>query len=482
MEINIRQAVITPELPRVIDNEQINVYVPYASNGSPGIAGYNLAHFEIDSNAVVSIKSNIVEKIEYNYNKIGQGDLEIGDTLIESVNLIHLELLEKYEDLSESDDALQEQINDNKNSITDINNIIGDKSNLTGHPTLIRAVNYHSERISSHAIKIDDQRIALEETNQELGNTNIKVNENAAGILRNESNIATNRNNLNVHNSRINTIYNEIRDEVKPRLSNAEALIGTREEMPSFPSDPSFPSMPQNSSIAKWVRALYEKASNVDVTVLAHTNNLINIFSQLQGIDRTYVLPNFNALLEFIDGTRYISAWEDRDGDGYPEEYKVYVSDLKTNDNILLREEGVSDFWFEKLSGEWVAPTDYTYKYNGHVYSLVAYDTDDDTIDESDTPIGIFHRLEIDLTLVDERVQSALEYANNAQQSALTAKGFAEVAAAEALAAEEEFVKASEQREEVENLVNSIFYIQRAPTLATLNDAVMLPTPTLAQI
>lgn len=499
MEINIRQQVVNPELPKVLENEQLNVYVPMASsdypgiasynenhfeisdegmvsikiatNGTPGIASYNADHFTLTTDGVASLSESIVDKIDHAYDTVGNGDLNTeSTTLIGATN----ELLEKVNNN-------KDRIDDNENAIDDLRHVLGEFYHLEIEAnSLVNAINiFYNEYLTySEATKN-----GIENNNTEIDAIKIRVGQNESDITVIKADQLADNARIRRNRSDITDIQNDINNNVKVRLATTEGLVGSNEEMPPFPSDPSFAGMPQYSSIAKWVKALYEKASEVDVTVLNHTNNIVNIFSQLQGLDRTYVLSNFTELLEFIDGDRYISAWEDRDGDGYPEEYKIYVSNLKTNDNILLREEGVSDFWFEKvITGAWVAPTDYTYKYNGHTYSLVAYDNNDDTITESDTVIGIFHRLEIDLTVVDDRVQSASEYANNAQQSALTAKGYAEVAGIEALGAEEQFVKASEQREIVESLVNSIFYIQRAPTLETLNDAVMLPTPTLAQI
>lgn len=50
--INILQNPIRPELPKVMERQPLNIYVPAASTEAPGIASYNKDHFEISAGRV----------------------------------------------------------------------------------------------------------------------------------------------------------------------------------------------------------------------------------------------------------------------------------------------------------------------------------------------------------------------------------------------------------------------------------------------
>lgn len=63
-EINVYAGSVIPELPKVLDNEQINVYVPIAGETFPGIAFFNPEHFHIAVNGFVSLLKGGIEKIE----------------------------------------------------------------------------------------------------------------------------------------------------------------------------------------------------------------------------------------------------------------------------------------------------------------------------------------------------------------------------------------------------------------------------------
>ena len=157
-------------------------------------------------------------------------------------------------------------------------------------------------------------------------------------------------------------------------------------------------------------------------------NNLANLTAQVQGIGRSYVVRTFYELLDFLQSMHYVELKEDRNGDGVDETYNVYVSDLKTGDNILIVEEGVPDFWFERNSAITLDP--YTYK-TGTEHGLYAR--------VNGETIGGVHILETDYTVIEGYATSAsasaavaTEQANLARASALEAKHY------EGLALEEE--------------------------------------------
>lgn len=146
-------------------------------------------------------------------------------------------------------------------------------------------------------------------------------------------------------------------------------------------------------------------------------NNLVNLSAQVQGIGRSYVVRTFAEFLDFMRSAKFVELKEDRDGDGVDETYKVYVSDLKTGDNILIVEDGVPDFWFEKNS----ALSEFeTYTYNDTEYSLSATATG--------VTIGGAHILETDYTVIEGYSVSASASAQAASVSALEAKEAKEAA------------------------------------------------------
>lgn len=63
-EVNIYASKVTPELPRMLDNEQMTVYVPVAGVNYPGIVFFNPEHFHIAVNGFVSLLKGGIEKIE----------------------------------------------------------------------------------------------------------------------------------------------------------------------------------------------------------------------------------------------------------------------------------------------------------------------------------------------------------------------------------------------------------------------------------
>ena len=145
--------------------------------------------------------------------------------------------------------------------------------------------------------------------------------------------------------------------------------------------------------------------------------NLINLSAQVQGIGRSYVVPDFAYFIDFLNSVKSVELKEDRNGDGVAETYNVSVADLKTGDNIIIVEKGVPDFWFEKNSALEVFDT---YVYNSNEYTLSAT--------SEGTSIGGAHILETDYTVIEGLSISA---AASAAQ-ALEASQRAEEAVAEA--------------------------------------------------
>lgn len=153
--------------------------------------------------------------------------------------------------------------------------------------------------------------------------------------------------------------------------------------------------------------------------------NLINLSAQVQGIGRSYVVPDFLTFVYFLRSLMNITLSEDRDGDGINETYNIAVSDLKTGDNIIISEQGVPDFWFEKNTARNYG----TYTYKGTEYSLSA------------GGIGGAHILETDYTVIEGHAISASASAQRAEEAEFKAENhrtWASAYADEAKKAEQE--------------------------------------------
>lgn len=67
-EINVYASKVTPELPKLVDNEQTTVYVPVAGVNYPGISFFNPQHFSITVSGLVSLLKGGIEKIEKDHS------------------------------------------------------------------------------------------------------------------------------------------------------------------------------------------------------------------------------------------------------------------------------------------------------------------------------------------------------------------------------------------------------------------------------
>lgn len=187
--------------------------------------------------------------------------------------------------------------------------------------------------------------------------------------------------------------------------------------------------------------------------------NLINLSAQVQGIGRSYVVPDFAYFIDFLKSRKSVELKEDRNGGGVDETDNVYVSDLKTGDNIIIVEKGVPDFWFEKNHA--ISAFD-TYTYNGTEHTLSAT--------AGGITIGGAHILETDYTVIEgfslsasASAQEAKGYAERAEEagaSAENSEASAENSATEAQTANTEAqtarIETQTARDEARYLVNSL--------------------------
>lgn len=178
--------------------------------------------------------------------------------------------------------------------------------------------------------------------------------------------------------------------------------------------------------------------------------NITGLTAQVAGIGRSYAIPTFFDFIDFINGTKSIVFQEDRNGDGVAETITITIADVNTGDNLLIIEPNVPDFWFEKdASG--VNVEEYTY--DGTTYSLLAL--------KDGVTYGSMHILEGDYALIVDRATAASQSAAEAKQSEETSAAYLD---------------------SIEVLADSIYINQKAPPISLLSTAIVLTTPTLAQL
>lgn len=64
MERNVNMRIVNPMLPKILENEQINVYVPVASSEGSGVASFNDEQFVVDTDGTVELHPKILEILE----------------------------------------------------------------------------------------------------------------------------------------------------------------------------------------------------------------------------------------------------------------------------------------------------------------------------------------------------------------------------------------------------------------------------------
>ena len=336
MAINVRSTPIQPEVPKVLDNEQVNVYVPFASELYAGIASYDSQHFEFKYSGKVSLNHIITETLNYVRRTI---------------------------DPSLDNNALYKMSGEYGNNLL-----------ATGAKTIIGAINEHDIKIGNGGILApvtgydDDGKetglIGLANSTKRWVTYFItdvypkhlkefadhvadfeqyKIDANAR-FTKIESDITTINGTLQVHNTRITYIENKIgNDDLQ---TDAQTLIGGINE--------------------------------VDDKTKANARNIVGLTAQIHGIGKTYVVQTFPDFIKFIEAKLKVTNYEDRDGDGVAEAYEIGIADLKTGDNVLIAETYVPDFWFEKTTSIANAG-EYTYTDEDGVettYDLIGKDGD----------------------------------------------------------------------------------------------------------
>ena len=77
-EINKTEILITPVVPKIVDNQQLTVYVPLGTNGSPGVLMPDSKDFVVDTDAKMSLKLDSF--------KDGDGNTPSLDTILKNIS------------------------------------------------------------------------------------------------------------------------------------------------------------------------------------------------------------------------------------------------------------------------------------------------------------------------------------------------------------------------------------------------------------
>ena len=182
----------------------------------------------------------------------------------------------------------------------------------------------------------------------------------------------------------------------------------------------------------------------------ANRINLVGIRAQIVGVAKTYVIDTFEKFIEFIKGSITVDIYEDTNGDDQKELHAINAGSLISGDNILITEQGVPDFWFEATNDASKAEK---YTYNGVEYELIAY--------EDGEIVGAMHIAETDYTVIEGYATSAMASANDAAESERNAGMYAQ---------------------KTKELSDAIYEVQIAPPLSSINEAIILKTPTLSEL
>ena len=312
--------------------------------------------------------------------------------------------------------------------------------------TLIKKLEYMHKSISaSGATDLENGR------NPELPSAYIDLMHAANDLYNQVVNLSSVAGNHEGRIVKLEVAEQEIRDDItnlETKIDNDITNLerGIRYDITNLESDVGKTDL---ETIAKNLKGAVNEVNAIAKRAKEHANTnetqLISINAQLQGVGRSYAIEDFNVFLNFINGSTTLPIYEDRNGDGVDEQYVVSVADLKTGDNILLAENEVPDFWFEKTQES----SDKTYEYNGVEHILNAY--------FNGVLVGVLHILETDYQVIVGHAMSAGQSAANAAASALEAK---------------------ETEANIDKMVDELYFNQIAPPYYELENSVFLVTPT----
>lgn len=239
-EVNFTYDAIQPEVPKVIDNEQLLVYVPLATNNTPGAILIDSAYFVI-VNGKLKLTQDIAEFL-YNAKEIIGFDREIpdldteADTIIGAISELHSGVKDNADALSELSDAT----NTNTSDIADL-----------------------SDNLDSKFLQLSMQ-ISYGDSKNTQQDNDISTLYRNDGVLNN---------NLNILKNSTDTLKNQI----------GTTQLNTDSE-----------------TVTEAVNELLDYSKDIEDNVNTNHLGIVNLNTQVQGIARTFVSHTFQWFLRFI--------------------------------------------------------------------------------------------------------------------------------------------------------------------------------------
>ena len=455
MAINIIERAVTPynsSASKVSNKEQYSLYAPAANVNKPGMAGYDPKYFAVREQ-IVELSVAFLASILHH-----RPATDVAPDGIKESNTVYSNFTHEVLDyrtpvggeekinvtgnlfvLRDSETVITEilfavgrvwsrKLNVNGLSVTSVGQFEPAYDKYVTHDELaVNAVkteniydaNVTRQKIAAKAVdttKLDDNAVTTEKIN-DFAVVTRKIADNAVTTQKIENQAVTGE---------------KVRDEA---IDESKLSIGVKGRL----------------------NTLEENSQEAFERIAANRVNIMGLTAQVTGIGKSYAVPTFLDFISFIQGERSIVFSEDRNGDGIAEIITVGVGDLITGDNLLIIEENVPDFWFERdSSGANVEE----YTYEGITYSLCA--------SKDGVTYGSMHILEGDYALIVDKASAASQSAADAKASEGKAEQFASTA--------------REYRDETEAIANSIYVHQIAPPISLLSMAILLTTPTLAQL
>lgn len=160
---NIVEVLVQPQVPKVLDNQNIFVYMPLATNNSSGLVKPDVKDFIIGENGT----------LQFNWEGSGysnwSGVFKAIDKFGKSLDQIELNRQQLFDDVdkAEGKDTIKKKVEKNIENITDINNYIGNRESLDDE-TLISAILKNSANITANTSTIKSHTTSIEDLEKKI--------------------------------------------------------------------------------------------------------------------------------------------------------------------------------------------------------------------------------------------------------------------------------------------------------------------------
>ena len=244
--MEVRKSVpVIPELPKVLDNEQIHVYAPLASTTAHGIAQFSAEFFEVTT-GLVKIATSLIKKLEYVRKSI--------------------------------DDEPSDELNENGK-----NPWIA----AAGFDNLIGAISSLRDDLYLYAARLGTAEGDLESMKDTVIGFGNRLKEAEGGINTNSTNINTLNTTLGTHATAATENFKDHDGRITDNANDIESIrshdIG---DMGIF----------DNASVADTLLYLQEAG-------MVNADDIANLSAKVEGIARSFVVRNFTIFKNYINGS-----------------------------------------------------------------------------------------------------------------------------------------------------------------------------------